>query len=60
MFIEPSVREALPPTRYDLPLDLKRQLQEQGQLDANLSPEALSHYRREYFQQPMSAKSWQP
>jgi hypothetical protein len=53
MFIEPSVREALPPTRYDLPLDLKRQLQEQGQLDANLSPEALSHYRREYFQQPV-------
>jgi hypothetical protein len=43
----------LPPTRYDLPLDLKRQLQEQGQLDANLSPEALSHYRREYFQQPV-------
>jgi hypothetical protein len=53
MFIEQSVREALPPTRYDLPLDLKRQLQEQGQLDANLSPEALSHYRREYFQQPV-------
>jgi hypothetical protein len=53
MFIEQSVREALPPTRYDLPLDLKRQLQEQGQLDANLSPEALSHYRREYFQQPI-------
>ena len=37
--------------RYELPLDLKRQLQEQGQLD-ELSPEALEHYRREYFQQP--------
>ena len=26
MFIEQTVREALPPMRYDLPLDLKRQL----------------------------------
>ncbi|MBW4578662.1 MAG: HEAT repeat domain-containing protein [Tildeniella nuda ZEHNDER 1965/U140] len=52
MFIEQTVREALPPMRYDLPLDLKRQLQEQGQLEADLSPESLEHYRREYFQQP--------
>lgn len=51
MFIEQTVREALPPMRYELPLDLKRQLQEQGQLD-DLSPEALEHYRNEYFQQP--------
>ncbi|GAB4371125.1 MAG: hypothetical protein Kow00121_12370 [Elainellaceae cyanobacterium] len=51
MFIEQTVREALPPMRYELPLDLKRQLQEQGQLD-DLSPEALEHYRREYFEQP--------
>ena len=40
MFIEPTVREALPPSRYDLPLDLKRQLQAKGQLEADLSPEA--------------------
>ncbi|MEG4231861.1 hypothetical protein QUA40_07075 [Microcoleus sp. Pol11C3] len=52
MFIEQTVREALPPTRYELPLDVKRQLQEQGQLEPDLSPEALKHYRREYFQQP--------
>ncbi|MBW4475234.1 MAG: NACHT domain-containing protein [Stenomitos rutilans HA7619-LM2] len=52
MFIEQTVREALPPMRYELPLDLKRQLQEQGQLEADLSSEALEHYRREYFQQP--------
>ena len=52
MFIEQTVREALPPTRYELPLDLKRQLQEQGQLEPDLSPEALEHDRREYFQQP--------
>lgn len=52
MFVEQTVREALPPTRYDLPLDLKRQLQAAGQLEADLSPEALEHYRHEYFQQP--------
>ncbi|MGQ4648542.1 HEAT repeat domain-containing protein [Lyngbya aestuarii] len=52
MFIEQTVREALPPIRYELPLDLKRQLEEQGQLGDDLSPEALEHYRREYFQQP--------
>ncbi|NJO41317.1 MAG: NACHT domain-containing protein [Cyanobacteria bacterium RU_5_0] len=52
MFIEQTVREAMPPMRYDLPLDLKRQLQAEGQLKADLSPEALEHYRHEYFQQP--------
>jgi len=52
MFIEQTVRQALPPMRYDLPLDLKRQLQAEGQLDADLSPEALEHYRHEYFHQP--------
>ncbi|NMF82529.1 HEAT repeat domain-containing protein [Nodosilinea sp. P-1105] len=52
MFIEQTVREALPPMRYDLPSDLKRQLQDRGQLEADLSPEALEHYRHEYFQQP--------
>jgi len=53
IFIEQTVREALPPMRYDLPLDLKRQLQAEGQLEADLSPEALEHYRHEYFQQPV-------
>lgn len=52
MFIEQTVRKALPPMRYDLPLDVKRQLQAEGQLKADLSPEALEHYRHEYFQQP--------
>ncbi|HEY9631564.1 MAG TPA: HEAT repeat domain-containing protein [Coleofasciculaceae cyanobacterium] len=51
MFIEQTVREALPPTRYELPLDLKRKLQKEGQLEDDLSSEALEHYRREYFQQ---------
>lgn len=53
IFIEQTVREALPPLRYELPLDLKRQLQEQGQLETDLSPEALESYRQEYFQQPV-------
>lgn len=35
MFIEQTVREALPPTRYDLPLDMKRQLQTEGDLEAD-------------------------
>lgn len=52
MFIEQTVREALPPLRYELPLDLKRRLQDEGQLEDDLSPEALEHYRREYIQQP--------
>jgi NACHT domain len=52
MFIEQTVREALPPMRYELPSDLKRQLQERGQWGADLSPEALENYRYEYFQQP--------
>ena len=52
IFVEQTVREALPPTRYELPLDLKRKLQEEGQLEEDLSPEALEHYRREYFEQP--------
>ena len=52
MFIEQTVREALPPTRYELPLDLKCQLQEQGQLEGDLSSDALEHYKKDYFQQP--------
>jgi hypothetical protein len=47
MFIEQTVREALPPMRYELPLDLKRRLQEQGELASDLSPEALEHYRQD-------------
>ncbi|MDJ0704058.1 MAG: NACHT domain-containing protein [Leptolyngbyaceae cyanobacterium MO_188.B28] len=52
IFIEQTVREALPPMRYELPLDLKRKLREEGQLEEDLSVEALELYRREYFQQP--------
>ncbi|MEI6332820.1 MAG: NACHT domain-containing protein [Pseudanabaena sp. ELA645] len=53
MFIEPSVREALPPSRHELPTDLKRQLHDQGRIETDLSPDALELYRGEYFQQPL-------
>jgi NACHT domain len=53
MFIEQTVREALPPLRYEVPLDVKRQLQAEGWLEGDLSPEDLAHYRQEYFQQPV-------
>jgi len=53
MFIEPSLREALPPSRHELPTDLKRQLHDQGRLETDLSPDALDLYRGEYFQQPL-------
>ena len=53
MFIEQTVREALPPTRYDIPIDLKQKLQEEGHMSADLSAEALEHYQRNYLQQPV-------
>ncbi|PZV19965.1 MAG: NTPase (NACHT family) [Leptolyngbya sp.] len=52
IFIEQTVREALPPTRYDLPLDVKRQLQAEVRLEENLPTEALEYYPRDYFQHP--------
>ncbi|MEM7067152.1 MAG: NACHT domain-containing protein [Cyanobacteria bacterium P01_B01_bin.77] len=52
IFIEQSVREALPPIRYQLPLDLKQKLQEANEIE-NLSPEAIEYYNREYFNQPI-------
>jgi len=51
MFIEQTVRESLPPSRYDLPLDIKRQLQAEGQLEG-LSPEAWERSQQDYWQQP--------
>nr|WP_322666614.1 NACHT domain-containing protein [Dendronalium sp. ChiSLP03b]MDZ8209207.1 NACHT domain-containing protein [Dendronalium sp. ChiSLP03b] len=53
IFIEQMVREALPPSRYDLPLDLKRQLQQEGQLAPDFSLDILEQYRQNYFQQPL-------
>ena len=52
LFIEPIVREALPPSRFELPLDLKQKLYRQGQLETDLSPEVLEQYRQQYLQYP--------
>lgn len=52
MFIEQTVREALPPLRYELPIDLKQRLQSEGRLEEDLSVEQLAEYRQEYFQKP--------
>ncbi|MBE9140225.1 NACHT domain-containing protein [Nodosilinea sp. LEGE 07088] len=53
IFIEQTVRAALPPTRYDLPLDIKRQLQAESRLDDDFTAEAFEYYRHDYFQQPV-------
>jgi NACHT domain len=53
MFIEQTAREALPPSRYDLPWDLKRRFQADGLLEADLTEVQLERYRRDYFGQPL-------
>ena len=50
MFIEQSVREALPPSRYDLRKETQRKLVESPQLKSDLSTEDLERYNREYVQ----------
>lgn len=55
IFTQQTVREALPPTCYELPLDLRRKLQETGQLGGDLSQEFSEDYHREYFQKPARA-----
>ncbi|NJN86424.1 MAG: NACHT domain-containing protein [Leptolyngbyaceae cyanobacterium SL_7_1] len=55
MFIEQTVREALPPMRYDLPSDLRQNpefSENSGFSNHELPPEAFEYHRREYFQQP--------
>lgn len=55
IFTQQTVREALPTTRYELPLDLRRKLQEAGQPSNDLSQEFLENHHREYFQKPERA-----
>ena len=52
MFIEQTVREALPPMHYDLPSDVKRQLQESEYLEDQLPTKGLESSLSKYFQQP--------
>ncbi len=51
MFIPQMVREALPPSRYDLPKEIQRRLCESGQIEAEFTKEDLHRYRESYFQQ---------
>ncbi|MCL1463287.1 NACHT domain-containing protein [Argonema galeatum] len=51
MFIPQMVREALPPSRYDLPKDIQRRLCESGQIEAEFTKEDLHRYRESYLQQ---------
>ncbi|PZV10349.1 MAG: NTPase (NACHT family) [Leptolyngbya sp.] len=48
LFIEPTVRQAMPPSRYELPIDLQRRFH--AEEPAELSEENLEHYRRDYFE----------
>ena len=48
VFVEQTVREALPPSRYELPIDVRREIGMTGDLDGV----TLEEYRREYLQQP--------
>lgn len=52
LFIEPTVREALPPSQYELPHHVKVELIRQKQLERDLSPQELEQYQRRYFQLP--------
>ncbi|MBD2071295.1 HEAT repeat domain-containing protein [Leptolyngbya sp. FACHB-671] len=50
MFIPQSVREALPPSHYDLTKETQRRLGEAQQLESDLFTEDLERYKREYVQ----------
>ena len=49
LFIEPTGREAMPPSRYELPIDLQRRFH--AEESSELSEENLERYRRDYFEQ---------
>ena len=53
LFIPQRVREALPPSRYELPKEVQHRLREAEQLEAEFSLEELERYRNSYFQQPV-------
>jgi predicted NACHT family NTPase len=53
MFIPQMVREALPPSRYDLPKEIQQRLREAGHLEGDFSLEDLERYRESYFQKPV-------
>lgn len=53
VFIPQNVREALPPSRYELPKDVQQRLQEEGLLEADVSSEAWTQYQELYLKKPV-------
>lgn len=52
LFIEQTVREALPPLQYELPNDVKDKLIREKKLEKDLSSQELEQYQCQYFQLP--------
>jgi HEAT repeat protein len=50
MFIKQNVREALPPSRFEIPQHYKQALFASGQLDRDLNSEQVEQYRRQYLE----------
>jgi HEAT repeat protein len=50
MFIEQNVREALPPSRFEIPQHYKQNFFKSGKLDLDLNPEQAEQYRRQYLE----------
>ncbi len=50
MWIEQNVREALPPSRFEIPQHYKQALFASGQLDRDLNSEQAEQYRRQYLE----------
>jgi len=52
IFIPQMVREALPPSRYDLPKEFQRRLRDGGDIEADFSDKDGERYRQSYLQKP--------
>jgi predicted NACHT family NTPase len=52
LFIPQNVREALPPSRYEIPKELEGRLRDAGRLEADFSLMDAQRYRESYLQKP--------
>ncbi|WP_051469960.1 tetratricopeptide repeat protein [Fischerella sp. PCC 9605] len=55
VFVPQNVREALPPSRYELPKEVQRALQEAGLLEAGVSLEELERYKQIFLEKPVQS-----
>jgi|GEM_PF-2407273 len=53
VFVPQHVREALPPSRYELPKDVQQRLQDAGLLEAEVLPDASEQYQRLFLEKPV-------